>query len=302
VILFFVLSGYLITRILRSQIDRSGSLDYRGFYARRVARLLPAVTLVAVISPLLLWAMGDPRLGWMPMAELLTFGYMQDIARGLGLVNPLEHTWSLAVEEHFYLLWPVTVAWLLRHHPRRAPAVIVGAAVALTGWHLVAAVAVSGERTYFAFDTNACFLAAGCALALRRQPAQVPRLLGPVTGTVLLIEACAAGVAYTPMADSRWVMRNLLTVAIGAAAVGLVACAPAIPVLRSRVLRWFGRISYSLYLWHVVFLTLLPRGTALSLGWRVAAVAAAIGVSAASWRFIEAPILRRSAARSAAEA
>jgi peptidoglycan/LPS O-acetylase OafA/YrhL len=120
---FFVLSGFLITQLLSNEIEATGTIAFRKFFARRILRLMPALVTVVVGTVVLLWLI--PTKGFPVYTTLtrapLSLLYVSDIARGyfnanLGLLG---HTWSLSIEEHFYLLWPVTLLLLVRKYGSR---------------------------------------------------------------------------------------------------------------------------------------------------------------------------------------
>ena len=157
VILFFVLSGYLITRLLCIEQDRTGRIDVRAFYLRRAFRLLPAL----VVLCLVLLAIG---VDWSRVFPAL--GYYSNYARISGVdVGPLTHTWSLAVEEHFYLLWPWAIAVVPARHRVRVIGLLAVAAIA---WRSIAIGVLSAGWVYNATDTNAAALLAGCYVAVAR--------------------------------------------------------------------------------------------------------------------------------------
>ncbi|WP_234752504.1 acyltransferase family protein [Arthrobacter ramosus] len=183
VTLFFVLSGYLITGILIRERDRFGSVDFRDFYLKRALRLLPALTALLLLTPIALWLLRDPRLSWDLLgSSLSTFFYISDFVRATG--DPmvvLGHTWSLAVEEQFYLIWPAILVlaalrWLSKAKVFWA---VVLLAVILAVWRLVASGMFTFDRSYFSLDTNAFGLIFGACLALR------PIKLSHRSGTVL---------------------------------------------------------------------------------------------------------------------
>ncbi len=164
---FFVLSGFLITSLLAQEIEASGSIDLGSFYLRRALRLVPALTVMLLAS--------------LAVAVLLPSRTLEDV-RAIGLAGTylmnwnrafalfpqawLGHTWSLAMEEQFYLLWP---AILLLIRARRPVTLISALVVLVTVWRLVLVLSgAPAERTYNGFDTHADGLLIGSALALFR--------------------------------------------------------------------------------------------------------------------------------------
>ena len=302
VTLFFVLSGYLITTILLTEHAGSGGIDLRAFYTRRALRLAPALALVVLAVPFIQKATADPHLsydyiGWAAAALLYVGNFVRASGAGLG---PLDHTWSLAVEEQFYLVWPLVLlallGWARRDARKLLRAIAVLAALA-TAWTALAAFLFDFNRTYFAPDTNAFALMLGCALAAWLKVAPRRAGSGPAWPAWAAL-AVLVGMAAFPSIEFAGI--DLRIAAHGAplfaaAGVALVVAAVACPdrgPLVWRPLTWLGTISYGLYLWHQVFLQAAPWGVPAT-GWRrEAAVALAIAVAALSYYLLEKPLLR----------
>lgn len=258
VTLFFVLSGFLITRIL----TRHDRIDYKRFYTRRALRLLPAVVLFLIG----VWAITG-RVVWHPLTYTANFAAIYDWG-----IQPAGHTWSLSVEEHFYLVWPLVVSVIPRQHLKTGVAVLFGMAVT---WRL-SMIGADYYRVAFGTDTSAYALLAGCALAVWK-----PRPIRPVFGWAAVVgigTVAAFGVALTD---------GFLYLEIAGALLAVVAVHVAstrrIPVLEWDWLVWLGAISYSLYLWHALFLYVLPAWVAVAL---------AVLVAWLSWQAVEQPLLR----------
>jgi peptidoglycan/LPS O-acetylase OafA/YrhL len=266
--LFFVLSGFLITRLLL--LERP--IRLRAFYARRARRLLPA--LLALLAGYLVLGGG---LAAVARYGLYSGNAYEAFRPGASLqLNGLNHLWSLAQEEQFYLVWP---AALLAVRRLRRPAVVLASlAVTLIGYRaLLAATGAGDARVYFAPDTNVDGLLLGAALGFRSP--QVSRRLVR-TATVLAAGAVAL-VSSTAVLDAWTIPLFELS------AVVLVAAAVAGTLHLPGVLVRLGRISYSLYLWHFVVLW--------ALHWRhpLLAVVLSVAVAAASTRWVERPFRRR---------
>jgi peptidoglycan/LPS O-acetylase OafA/YrhL len=292
VTVFFVLSGYLITGILVAQIRRTGRIDLRAFLARRARRLLPA--LVVVVTAVLIVT---AALGHAPAVvpdSLLTLAYVSNWARaagdGMGLWN---HSWSLAIEAQFYLLWPLTlVVFGRRLVDRPMPAVVFVLALAALSALLrvgLAAGGASADRLYFGTDTRAEALLVGCALALFESDARVravPRWVGPSSLIAIIALTLAPGM------DHLWIGSSYSGVAI-ATALLILALRHGGPDLglASRPLTWLGDRSYGLYLWHVPVLMVIGADATAWWWTNALPVAASVVLAALSYRFVERPFL-----------
>nr|WP_249138977.1 acyltransferase family protein [Actibacterium sp. MT2.3-13A] len=303
---FFVISGFLITSILRDEIAR-GRFRLANFYDRRVRRLFPALFVVLAASSIAAWAMllpedmrnfGQSLVAANLFVSNLLFwkeaGYFDTAAE----LKPLLHTWSLAVEEQYYLLFPLLIVGGARAFRAALGAVLaaIGAAsLALAAWQ----VSHAPDAAFFLLPARFWELLTGAALAF---------LPGPATGRRGVTEAiatCGLGLIALPI-----FAYSDLTPFPGLAAI--LPCLGAALLIyagadgRSRVhgvLRWapavfFGRISYSLYLWHwpvLVFakyyavrpLTAVETGSAICLS---------VALAALSWRFVEQPFRGRRSA------
>lgn len=303
---FFVLSGFLITALLVQERERNGTVDVWRFYARRALRLFPAlIVMVAVVTPVLLaWDDGELRTTSLQTIPW-TLGYLTNYLamfaeRSLGVFG---HTWSLAIEEQFYLLWPPALLLLLR---RRSPR--FAATVAVVGAGLVAvARAVTWfatenlEYTYFALHARADALLIGCAVALvmTSMPATtVARVARRHRSTAL----GAAGLLLALMAVSRvtagWVYLGGLAVVALAAIIVIAQLAGQPDSLVARVLSWrplmfVGSISYGVYLWHFPVFE-LAKDALPGTSFRVLVLVQFAGSFAAallSWFIVERPTL-----------
>lgn len=269
VTLFFVLSGFLITRLLVLEQTRTGTIDLRGFYGRRARRLLPALVTVAVAYLVYALVAGQPT-GEAVGTVARTLLYVENVGDLLGIPTTgwLEHTWSLAVEEQFYLVWPVVVIVALRRDHERVAAVAIGAAV-LT----MVARAVVGELggdPYGILHWDALMLGALLAVV----PWKPPRVAIAAAFALVLAQTIhnLTRDGYAPMTDVQYLIYT------GAATV-FVAAAPGSRWLRARVLVHLGTISYGLYLWHAVLMRFAVPG--------YVAVAASVLVAEASYHLVE---------------
>lgn len=261
---FLVLSGFLITSLL---LDRPTLSD---FYRRRARRLLPALfVLLAVCTAIAVLAGDADTLAGIAWSGL----YAANIGRIHGVdLGVLGHLWSLAVEEHFYLLWPLVVVGL--RTPRRvlAAAIVLGFGFAVWRWHLP-----NSDRVFYGTDTRAVGLFAGSALAAARHLVSVDarRTVGLAAAGML-----AAFVAVMPFTgySAQFAVIDAATVA--------VICGTLTMTVAPRVLSWFGRISYALYLWHWPLL-IAARGDHAGNARAVAAVVLSVGAAVVSTRFVE---------------
>lgn len=281
--LFFVLSGFLITTLLLEERAATGKIRLRGFYARRARRLLPALAVLLLGYLCIAAARGADGLGAVARWGFYTGNVYEAFWPGAGdHVVGLNHLWSLAQEEQFYLVWPA--ALLPARRARRPVLVLVALATALVVYRLVLADAgASAARIYFAPDTNVDGLLFGSALAYQRlrAPFAVPR---PALAAAVAVGVVAAAlVPSTARLDATVLpLAELASVVLIAAAVGGTLRLP-------RPLVWLGGISYSLYLWHFVVLWALHFRHALL------AVAISVAAAYASTTWIERPFRRKAA-------
>ena len=313
---FFVLSGFLITDLLAVQYDRLGRVDLKSFWARRARRLLPALAVMLVIVTAAATVIEPEQEASLRLALLAAVTYTSNWYQilhhvsyfaELGLFRsppPLDHLWSLAIEEQFYLIWPL-ILWfiILRLNGRRArvTATLIAAAMSATAMALEY---TPGDPSlvYYGTYTHASALLIGAAVALAfpletlasASAVQLKRLdAAGVVGLVVL--AWAAG--HFSGSDPAVYPAGLVLAALGAA--GLVIAAASNGVIAAMTglapLRWVGVRSYSIYLWHWPVLALAGAITGYASTsprmWLIEA-GVTIGLASASWQFIEAPILR----------
>ncbi len=273
------MSGFLITSLLDEQWRSTGTISFRAFYVRRALRLFPALlTLLGVLQLYALTFVWPPLVTALRHATIVALLYVTNWAQAFGFMGPLgllSHTWSLAIEEQFYVLWPIAFLFLLRRFRGGAIiAILLTTAVASTLWraHLWLGPA-SFPRVHYGFDTHADGLLVGCALALclargggvlPARIAMLPRYLAIPAGVVIL--ACMHRVSL----HSSMYPGGLTVIAIATAVIlAEVRLAPAGSLARALAfapLVAIGRISYGLYLWHwPVLLALRPEITGF--GW-----------------------------------
>jgi peptidoglycan/LPS O-acetylase OafA/YrhL len=294
---FFVISGYLITAIIRQQVDTQ-RFSLVSFWTKRLRRLAPA--LFAVLAAVL--AYGALRLvqaDFQQLAEevVATQFYVANIyfwrnVNYFGLPADsiyLLHTWSLSVEEQFYILYPLALVLVLKHVPRRAPLVVLGVALVSFGLNL-AFVGSKPEATFYLMPTRAWELLIGALLtwAPRVGYRWLAHLLGFVGGLLVL----AAVLGHT--ADTRFPGAFALLPTLGAASLLLAGSdskAWSTRLLSAGPMVAIGRISYSLYLvhWPINVFASQELGEAYIFGWRLAMMALCFVVSALLYRWVETP-------------
>ncbi|MFL6241759.1 MAG: acyltransferase family protein [Acidimicrobiia bacterium] len=323
---FFVLSGFLITSLLVDEWRKRGRIDFRAFWARRARRLFPALVLVVIAVGA--YALFVARPDELERIRGDTFGSLLYVANWrqlfessyfaqLSTPSPLRHTWSLGIEEQWYLVWPLALVLVLRVTAGRRWAVIgVTTALAVGSAVLMAALFDPGgdpSRVYYGTDTRAQALLLGAALAvLLARPRQRSRRR-QVSGAVSLIGLECVGIVavvylgwlWTHVADtSTWLYTGGFLVE-GVAVAALIAAAtrpysPLLgPVLSLAPLRAIGWISYGLYLWHwPVYVYLTPARTGLDdAQLLVVRLAVTFALAVASYCPVEQPIRRRTMSR-----
>ena len=306
VTLFFFISGALITRQLLASLARHGKIDFAGFYLRRVLRLAPAACCYILVAGCVYAAAGGriSLAGWLGALfyganYLDLWGFYRSALPGVR--HPFNILWSLAIEEHFYAVWPLALAFLWRRRAALAAILLLCAAAPL--WRLwllhlcftpgapefcgpIATGAWRYNRLYLATDARLDSLAWGVAFALLAHVGRAPPRWLAWPGVALL---AASFVGASPLA--RDVLRPTLQ---GAA---LLACFPALLAslgpLRAPAAIFIGRLSYSLYLWHWGALMLAdmvaPRDT---LTWIVCGAASSAALALISYLAIEQPMKR----------
>jgi peptidoglycan/LPS O-acetylase OafA/YrhL len=284
VAVFFVLSGYLITSLLAREHIRSGSVHLRLFYARRALRLWPALLAMLVVTV---------ALGASLRSAAIAGTYLTDIGNVFGrAATPYGHTWSLGVEEQFYLLWPLLLPFALRDRKRASWVLLTAGLLSIFGcwaWtlHSLHATGTIGLGVF-----NPVWqghgLIIGCILALVGNSLEVRRPAGValISGALIVVVAVLASVTV----DRHWaVWWNLVTELLAAAAIIALRQGRA-GVFASSPVVWMGQRSYAIYLWHLPLITLLASDGV----WHatLVALAASFALAELSARFIEAPFLR----------
>jgi peptidoglycan/LPS O-acetylase OafA/YrhL len=307
---FFVLSGFLITRLVLGELAATGTISLPRFWGRRARRLLPAATLTVVVTVMFAQRMLPP-LSLRPLATdavaagTFTTNFVFAHRLGdyfgaqLGASNPspLLHFWSLAVEEQFYLCWPPLLVLLARRPSqyRRLVLATIGA-VATAGF--VVGLWLTAHRPSWAFfllPARMGELLAGAALAVigTGVVAIPPRWRGAIgwCGLLGVVVACVGFDEFVPWPGIAMLLPVLATMAVIVSGTGVSTTWPPGRALGASPVQWVGRHSYALYLWHWPALVLAEAHWGpLSWAQRFAAVGLAVGVSALSVRLVEDPI------------
>jgi peptidoglycan/LPS O-acetylase OafA/YrhL len=294
---FFVISGYLITSIIKGDLDR-GTFSLREFWARRVRRILPALLVVTAVTLGASYAFGflpeQQAVGVQALTALFSSANLyfwwtaSDYWAGAAEGAPFLHAWSLAVEEQFYMLFPVAIWGVHRLRPAWVfPVIVAGGTASLLAYG--AYHASFPTATFYLAPFRAWELAAGCALAtapaLWRE--RLGRRAGLATLGLTLLLACFVGFDGLGMGPVMATAGTFLVLAAGRAGF-------AHRVLSARPLVHVGRISYSLYLWHWPLIVLADN---LGLRWngptdQVALLALTFLLAAGSYRWVESPTRR----------
>jgi peptidoglycan/LPS O-acetylase OafA/YrhL len=312
---FFVISGYLITSLLLAEWRDNGSIDLRHFWLRRARRLLPALFTVVAVTAVVAVAFLPDEAASLRGDVISALTYVtnwffifgeQSYFEAIGRPSMVQHLWSLAVEEQFYLLWPLLFVGGMKLFGRTAFSwLVVGASIgsAALMWVLYTPGA-DPSRIYYGTDTRASGLLIGCALAfvwspwrLRTEITNGARRLLNVLGFVALAALVQMLVGTDEFASSLY-RGGFFRLDLVAAIVIAVAVHPAASlgsVLGIAPLRWIGLRSYGIYLWHWPVFQLTRPGIDVSLSGVplfVVRVAITLVLAELSFRFIEAPIRR----------
>jgi peptidoglycan/LPS O-acetylase OafA/YrhL len=309
---FFVLSGFLITSLLLEEWRTRGGVALAAFWARRVRRLLPALALLLLaIAGWALVEVPPERLDRLRSDALWTLGFGMNwhlITTGRSYFDlfsppsPLRHLWSLAIEEQFYLVWPLVVVGALRLTRGSSWTVGLLAAAGLTASAVLMAtgyVPADPSRVYYGTDTHAVGLLTGALLAVAARWRPLAAEGGSRVLAALGVVALVAVLAAFALVDDRapFVYRGGLVAVSLATGLLILAARQRSPVqmlLATRPLVWTGRMSYGLYLWHwPLIVALTPEWT----GWEgprldALRVGLTFAVSWLSYVWLEEPVRR----------
>ena len=316
VTVFFVLSGYLITGILISEVEEEGTIDLKNFWLRRIRRLVPAVMSMAVVIIFvsavvnrIIFTKGCKDF----LASVLGFNNWWQIFNKVsyfeaaGVPSPFTHCWSLAIETQFYLIYPLILLGIYKlaksRGEGRAKRGLLFAGVTL----LLALISVilmivlfdpqqDASRVYYGTDTRAFSLLFGALLAIlweyrmvpRRLSASVNMVLGSVSFAVLLVMTIAINGSSNFWYRGGQFFGTILTVLMVYAVSGRKTWLSRF--LSHPVLKWIGDRSYSIYLWHYPIILLISKGIKASWWITLIEIVLSVVLAELSYRFIETPI------------
>ena len=317
--LFFVLSAFLITRLLVEERVQRGDIDVWGFYRRRARRLLPGLFLVLtfVLVYAVLWA-DDAVRRKIGGDVLATLGYVMNwrlIVEGdqyfgtQGGASPLRHAWTLAIEEQFYVLVPFVILGLMLwvRTRRRMTLVLLAGAVASAVWTAVVGFHDASDypRVYYGTDTRAQALFIGAALGVWLAPGRsgafpsFPRAVVAVAGVVGVVSSVFSFVVVGPYSGWMFNLGGMFFFALGSALL-VIACVDERPSWVRTVFGWrplahVGRLSYGLYLWHWPIWLAAGNGriTDNAIVEFVLCSALTVVIAQLSYQYVERPVIKR---------
>jgi len=311
---FFVISGFLITSQIVSEVSRSARLNLVGFWMRRIRRILPAaITVIAVVAVTVLW-IGLPDqidilsrhvvASSLSAENLLLAWDAVDYNHRDDITSPLQHFWSLAVEEQFYLVWPVVISitlamsrlWRLPLERFRRVVLLAICVLTVASFLYAATLDHTNPATYYDPFARAWELGIGAAIALTGSTSAARLTARGRQIAVLVAWAVIIGTAVVPGLEKLVPGLGVLP-SVVATGIVIVCAAPMTsfrwPAARTSIsgLVWLGDRSYSAYLWHWPFLIVTPLviGVELTVFHKIALIAVVLAVSALSFRFIEQP-------------
>ena len=316
VTVFFVLSGYLITGILISEVEEEGTIDLKNFWLRRIRRLVPAVMSMAVVIIFvsavvnrIIFTKGCKDF----LASVLGFNNWWQIFNKVsyfeaaGVPSPFTHCWSLAIETQFYLIYPLILLGIYKlvksREEGRAKRGLLFAGVTL----MLALISVilmivlfdpqqDASRVYYGTDTRAFSLLFGALLAIlweyrmvtRRLSASVNMVLGSLSFAVLLVMTIAINGSSNFWYRGGQFVGTILTVLVIYTVSGRKLWLSRF--LSNPVLKWIGDRSYSIYLWHYPIILLISKGIKASWWITLIEIVLSVVLAELSYRFIETPI------------
>jgi len=317
--LFFVISGYVITGLILDSIARSGTLDLRAFYLSRIRRLVPALIAMLVFTTLFIGVYAPETVRrFVADIPYVLSGSMnwalvsrqQDYFEAIGRPPLLQHTWSLAVEAQFYLIWPLVLLFILKYFgkkniPYAALGIALASGIALFAYSVSIDTQESAiSHVYFGTDTHSIGLFLGSALAVSWQPQNLTREITKraqdfvdLIGVVGLLGLLSTFLFINESDPTLYRIAFPLSALFGCATL-ISVVHPAsrfAPILSTRPLMWIGERSYGIYLWHwIVFQLTRPSIDLVGDDWALYALRVLIVFALAdiSLRYIEIPVRR----------
>ena len=320
VTVFFVISGYLITGLLTAEWESSGTINLPQFWLRRIRRLFPAIVVVIVVmaavftiaSPTLLAKMRPdiiPGLFWFENWWYI----LRDLSyfEAAGAPSPLTHFWSLAIEEQFYLVWPILLLCVYKAGAKKKLVrriCLALAAVSAIAMAVLYDPAGDPSRVYYGTDTRAFSLLIGAWLSFawpgaqltpegtRNVPATSARVLDAV-GVAAFLGIVAMCVLISGYSDFMYYGGLVLCSVLSAVVIAVLAHPSSLfaRVAGCKPLVWIGQRSYGMYLWHFPIIELLQPRNATALPWwiHLVEIALILVISHLSYEFIETPIRKQ---------
>ncbi|MFM9099270.1 MAG: acyltransferase family protein [Actinomycetota bacterium] len=319
--LFFVISGYVITGLILDSIDRSGGLDLRAFYLSRIRRLVPALIAMVVFTTIYIGVYAPETvrrfLNDLPYVFTGTMNWalvnrQQDYFEAIGRPPLLQHTWSLAVEAQFYLIWPLVLLFVLRYFGKKNISFVALAIALASGFALfiysvqidIRESAVS--HVYFGTDTHSIGLFLGAALAVSWKPQNLTKEISKraqdfvdLIGVFGFLGLLSAFLFINESDPTLYRVAFPLTAIFGCATL-ISVIHPAsrfAPILSTKPALWIGERSYGIYLWHwIVFQLTRPSLDLVGDDWALYSLRVLIVFALAdiSYRYIETPVRRGS--------
>lgn len=316
VTVFFVLSGYLITGILISEVEEEGTIDLKNFWLRRIRRLVPAVMSMAVVIIFvsavvnrIIFTKGCKDF----LASVLGFNNWWQIFNKVsyfeaaGVPSPFTHCWSLAIETQFYLIYPLILLGIYKFAKSRGEGrakrglMFAGVTLLLALISVILMIVLfdpqqDASRVYYGTDTRAFSLLFGALLAIlweyrmvpRRLSASVNMVLGSVSFAALLVMTIAINGSSNFWYRGGQFVGTILTVLMIYAVSGRKTWLSRF--LSNPVLKWIGDRSYSIYLWHYPIILLISKGIKASWWITLIEIVLSVVLAELSYRFIETPI------------
>jgi len=318
--LFFVISGYVITRLLLDSIEESSALDLRAFYAARLRRLFPSLLLMMASTTIIvaIWAPDAAKRFFQDIPYVLTgsnnwhlVANHQDYFAAIGRPPLLQHTWSLAVELQFYLIWPIILLGILKYFGKKniargalSIATISGFALFIFSLNVDSASSSRISHIYFGSDTHSLGLFLGAALAVSWVPQNLSKNISQraqdfvdFIGVIGLLGLLSTFLFIDESNATLYRIAFPLAAIFGCFTLtSLVHPASRfVPLISKKPLLWIGQRSYGIYLWHWVIFQIMRPGIDLAGDvWAINAVRILIvlGLADISLRYVEIPIRR----------